>query len=224
MQNEGLPPWLSRYRTHLQCRRCRRRSFDSWVGKRAWQPTPVFLSGESHGQRTLADCGPQHHKESDTSEQLSATCAKWTCRCPVQILLNFPLSCVFLSLGWKEQGETWQRTPRPLSVACFLNLSPKCKSQQLVARRLQLSVLVSVLPLSIEFPSPNQDFLISKLSNLIFFLDVWTQTSLWTKPELILLYTSLHWTLTTTLRGRLGICPTLRTGKTEAEQGFRTQG
>ena len=31
--------------------------FDSWVGKipwRAWQPTPVFLSGESHGQRSLA--------------------------------------------------------------------------------------------------------------------------------------------------------------------------
>ena len=31
--------------------------FDSWVGKipwRAWQPTLVFLSGESHGQRSLA--------------------------------------------------------------------------------------------------------------------------------------------------------------------------
>ena len=32
--------------------------FDSWVGKipwrRAWQPTPVFLPGESHGQRGLA--------------------------------------------------------------------------------------------------------------------------------------------------------------------------
>ena len=29
-----------------------------WVGKipyrRAWQPTPVFLPGESHGQRSLA--------------------------------------------------------------------------------------------------------------------------------------------------------------------------
>ena len=36
-----------------QCRRHRRRRFDSWVGKspwrRAWQPTPVFLPGESHG-------------------------------------------------------------------------------------------------------------------------------------------------------------------------------
>ena len=36
--------------------RCRRCGFDPWVGKiswrRAWQPTPVFLSGESHGQRS----------------------------------------------------------------------------------------------------------------------------------------------------------------------------
>ena len=34
-----------------------RRSFDPWVRKipwrRAWQPTPVFLHGESHGQRSL---------------------------------------------------------------------------------------------------------------------------------------------------------------------------
>ena len=33
-----------------------------WVGKipwrRAWQPTPVFLPGESHGQRSLAGYSP----------------------------------------------------------------------------------------------------------------------------------------------------------------------
>ena len=35
-----------------------RPGFDPWVGKipwrRAWQPTPVLLPGESHGQRSLA--------------------------------------------------------------------------------------------------------------------------------------------------------------------------
>ena len=36
--------------------------------RRAWQPTPVFLPGESHGQRSLVDCSPQGRKESDTSE------------------------------------------------------------------------------------------------------------------------------------------------------------
>jgi len=40
-----------------QCRRCKRPRFDPWVGKIPWrrasQPTPVFLPGESHGQRSL---------------------------------------------------------------------------------------------------------------------------------------------------------------------------
>ena len=42
--------------------------FDSWVGnipcKRAWQPTPVFLPGEFHGQRSLAGYSPWGCKES----------------------------------------------------------------------------------------------------------------------------------------------------------------
>ena len=33
-------------------------------------PTPVFLPGESHGQRSLAGYSPRGHKESDTAEQL----------------------------------------------------------------------------------------------------------------------------------------------------------
>ena len=38
-----------------------------WTG--AWQPTPVFLPGESHGQRSLAGYGdPWGHKELDTTE------------------------------------------------------------------------------------------------------------------------------------------------------------
>ena len=37
-------------------------------GRRAWQPTPVLLPGESHGQRSLAGYSPQGCKESDTAE------------------------------------------------------------------------------------------------------------------------------------------------------------
>jgi len=40
-----------------QCRRHKRCGFDPWVWKipwkKAWQPTPVFFLGESHGQRSL---------------------------------------------------------------------------------------------------------------------------------------------------------------------------
>ena len=32
------------------------------------QPSPVFLPGESHGQRCLASYSPQGHTESDTTE------------------------------------------------------------------------------------------------------------------------------------------------------------
>ena len=49
---------------------CRRHGFDPWVGKipwrRKWQPTPVFLPGESDGQRSLAGYSPRGHKESET--------------------------------------------------------------------------------------------------------------------------------------------------------------
>ena len=52
-----LPQWLSGKEPACQCRRCRRRGFSPWVGKihwrRAWQLTPVFLLGKSHGQKSL---------------------------------------------------------------------------------------------------------------------------------------------------------------------------
>ena len=54
-----LPRLLSGERIHLQCRRHGRYRFDPWVRKIPWsrkrQPTPVFLPGESHGHRSLAD-------------------------------------------------------------------------------------------------------------------------------------------------------------------------
>ena len=50
------------------CRRPQRCRFDPWVGRipwrRKWQPTPVFLPGEAHGQRSL---------------QTEAGCSPWCC-------------------------------------------------------------------------------------------------------------------------------------------------
>ena len=39
--------------------------------RRKWQPTPVFLPGKSHGQRSLVGYSPWGHKELDTTEQLN---------------------------------------------------------------------------------------------------------------------------------------------------------
>ena len=41
-------------------------TFMHW--RRKWQPTPVFLPGESHGQRSLVGCSPWGCTESDTTE------------------------------------------------------------------------------------------------------------------------------------------------------------
>ena len=67
--NEG--PWqLGIKESACQCRRLR---FDPWVRKipwrRKWQPTPVFLPGKSHGQRSLAGYSPWGLKELDMTEQ-----------------------------------------------------------------------------------------------------------------------------------------------------------
>ena len=49
-----------------QCRRHKRGGFDPWAGKTPWrrkrQPTPVLLSGQFHGQRSLVGYSPWGHK------------------------------------------------------------------------------------------------------------------------------------------------------------------
>ena len=51
---------------------CRRHGFKPWIGKipgvRNGNPTPEFLPGESHGQRSLADYSPWGCKQSNTTE------------------------------------------------------------------------------------------------------------------------------------------------------------
>ena len=55
--------------------KCRGHQFSPWVGKipwrRKWQPTPEFLPGKSHGQKSLASYNPYGHKELDMTEGLS---------------------------------------------------------------------------------------------------------------------------------------------------------
>ena len=64
----GFPGGAHGKEPTCQCRGHKRRGFSPWGGKmpwrRAWQPTPVFLPGESHGQRSLAGYGSWGCKES----------------------------------------------------------------------------------------------------------------------------------------------------------------
>ena len=67
----GFPWWFSGKEFACQCRRWQ---FDPWVRKipwrRKWQPTPVFLSGKSQGERSLVGYGPWGCKESEMTKQL----------------------------------------------------------------------------------------------------------------------------------------------------------
>ena len=69
---QGLPSWLRR---QTLCLQYKKPSFDPWVRKilwsRKWQPGPVFLPGNFHGQKILVRDSPWSHKESDMIEQLS---------------------------------------------------------------------------------------------------------------------------------------------------------
>ena len=69
---QGFPSGTSGKEPACQCRRHKRHGFAPWVGKipwkRAWQPTPVFLPGESHRQRSLAGYSPEGCTELDMTE------------------------------------------------------------------------------------------------------------------------------------------------------------
>ena len=68
----GYPGGASGKESTCQCRRHKRHRFDPWLGKipwrRAWQPTLVFLPGESHGQRSLEGYSPYDCKDSDMTD------------------------------------------------------------------------------------------------------------------------------------------------------------
>ena len=74
-KSKVLPGGASGKEPICQCWSHKRLRFDPWVGKipwrRAWQPTPIFLPGESHGQRSLASYSPLGRKGSDATEQFS---------------------------------------------------------------------------------------------------------------------------------------------------------
>ena len=69
---EGFPGGASGKEPACQCRRHKRLGFNPWIRKipwrRAWQPTPLFLPGEAHEQRSLVGYSPWGHKESVTTE------------------------------------------------------------------------------------------------------------------------------------------------------------
>ena len=117
--------------------------------RRKWQPTPVFLPGKCHGQRSLAGYIPWGRKDLDTTEQLShhhhlmasdlglsAACKprpSVRSRCTHPFLWGWGWACG--TLGSNCQGHPGRLTLRanssnPSSAPCFVTQSfsfPVCK-------------------------------------------------------------------------------------------------
>ena len=95
-----LPRWYSVKKSACQCRRCNRQRFHPWVKKiprnRKWQPTPVFLPGKFHGQRSLAGYSPWDRKELNTTECVHARVevhapSRWCLESEKSLLLKLSL-------------------------------------------------------------------------------------------------------------------------------------
>ena len=102
MVTQGFPGGDSGKEATCQQRRSKRLGFDPWVGKipwrRKWQPTPIFLPGESHGQRSLAGYSPS--VQFSSAAQLCLTlCNRMDCSPP-------------LSMGF-SRPENWSGLPFP---------------------------------------------------------------------------------------------------------------
>ena len=109
-----LPWWLTWRRI---CLPCRRPSFGPWVGKIPWQreqlPTPVFLPGESHGQRSLAGHSP------------------WITKSQTEWLTHRHTQCLFKVLNGNRSGQ-W-----PIDMGPMLEGNPCCQETNVMFKILK---------------------------------------------------------------------------------------
>ena len=107
-----FPGGISGEESTCQYRRHKKRGFGLWIRdipwRRKWQPTLLFSSGESHGQKSLEGCSPWGYKESGTTELLSTLSPL-----VVSYLLGFSWSLVpYIEICVFEQWGSFSRLYR----------------------------------------------------------------------------------------------------------------
>ena len=110
-------------RIYLQCRRCRRCGFDPWVGKipwrREWQPTPVFLPGEFHGQRSLPGYSLWGCKESAMTEEISVWCMHTHRHARTHTILYHITPCSVAWWKWKRAKVGLKLNIKKIKIMAF---------------------------------------------------------------------------------------------------------
>ena len=92
---EKESPWNARIAGDMGFNPGLRRSPTMPHGQRAWQPTKVFLPGDSHGQRHLAGYSPWGHTDSNK---------QWACMHTTFVIAVLPRSSVLIS--WQQSPST----------------------------------------------------------------------------------------------------------------------
>ena len=114
--------------------------------QREWQPTPVFLPGESHGQRSLAAYSPRGCKESYTTERLTLSLT----RAPFYRQIGFRLNHSGILGGFVFLFET-------VALSHCLFSSEKVQH---------------ILRVPLSLPSPDCDHLLTVGKSHVLFSDV----------------------------------------------------
>ena len=110
--------------------RCRKCGFDPWLGKipwrRKWEPTPVFLPEKSHGQRSLAGCGPRGRKESDTTERAHTHTHTHT---HTHVILNHLVHNTSVRIRWSECLVNCKNSTKVIIITMLIpNVTDLCKA------------------------------------------------------------------------------------------------
>ena len=164
---------------------------DPWVRKipwrRKWQPTPAFLPGESHGQRSLAGYSPLGPKELDMTEWLTHT----------HTHTHTPEKYLQLSRSWDTMSGKFRESRLPGEGGCRESLCrepawgtpPLAKVMRKEARHTQRRDGASGVPLKILEhlpPKPESAYFTALCSHLHLWLygGLSPTTSLWKKVKL----------------------------------------
>ena len=134
--------------------KCRGSRFNPWVGKLPWKrrqlPTPVFLSGELHGQRSLVVSSPWYCKESDMTENIY----KYI-KCIAFIIYSMLVCCCCCSVikSCLTLYDPMDCSTPKFPVLHYLWRLLKLKSIELVMPSNHLILYHSLFFLSLIFPS-----------------------------------------------------------------------
>ena len=113
----GLLRWHNGKESTCQCRRCSKCGFEHWVWKipwgRKWQPTPVFLSGKLHGQRSLG-----------SSAWSQTWLSNWACTHTQRFVIAFLPRSKRLLISCLQSASTVILEPRKIKSVVASSFSP----------------------------------------------------------------------------------------------------